>query len=65
MGNTTVGLGVHMIENDWDILRDHEYTRPDGTVGKVVYDDKISLEGNDADYRIRDPTWADNNTKKT
>eukprot|EP00973_Karenia_brevis_P086339 11972551-Karenia_brevis.AAC.1 len=42
-----------------------EYSRPDGTVGKLQYDDNISLEGDQADYRIRDPTWAENNTRRT
>eukprot|EP00973_Karenia_brevis_P073189 10166805-Karenia_brevis.AAC.1 len=42
-----------------------EYTKADGTTGYVKYDDDVSLEGDDADYRIRDPTWKDNNTRKT
>eukprot|EP00973_Karenia_brevis_P009384 1270012-Karenia_brevis.AAC.1 len=41
-----------------------EYRNPDGTVGKVNYDDNIILEGRNADYAVRDPTWNYDNTKK-
>eukprot|EP00973_Karenia_brevis_P082577 11448461-Karenia_brevis.AAC.1 len=42
-----------------------EYTKADGTIGYVNYDDNIILEGGNADYHVQDPTWKDKHTKKT
>eukprot|EP00973_Karenia_brevis_P068565 9536510-Karenia_brevis.AAC.1 len=46
-----------------------EYTKADGTLGYVNYDDDITRDSPDhgkyAEYYIPDPTWRDNRKKRT